>query len=294
MTTERLKMEPNNPIVTIDRAMMILIKLSEIGESVGITDLSEILNIPKASIYRILTTLEKRDFILQDEDTKRYSLGVTILRMSEKVQSQNILLAISQKHLEYLAERTGEVASLGIIHSNKGLVIKSITSKSASILTTKLGSIVEFHCSGLGKALLVDKTADQIIEIIGSTLFPRYTQNTLTTLDQLLSKLEVVRETGLAFDNEETEEGLLCIATPIRDWNDRTIAAISISAPKNRLIGQNLENAKKIIKEAGENIHNSLNGIKEGKYSTENGMPKLIGREVLRKRKSSAPNLVDH
>jgi len=68
-----------------------------------------------------------------------------------------------------------------------------------------------------------------------------YTQNTIKTAEDLLRNLSTVREKGYATDLEEFEEGLRCIASPIRDYTRKVIGALSVSGPANRVTDDRIE-----------------------------------------------------
>jgi DNA-binding IclR family transcriptional regulator len=100
---------------------------------------------------------------------------------------------------------------------------------------TPLGSHEPLHCSAVGKALLADAEPLRVRTLIGSAPLTRYSPNTITNLEMLMSELQRTRDRGYAFDDEELHAGVRCIAAPVRDHSGTIVAAVGISAPATRL-----------------------------------------------------------
>jgi IclR family KDG regulon transcriptional repressor len=239
---------------SVDRAIRILLTLAEQDRARSLTELSKELNIPKATVYRILDPLEHHDLVVRDSDKREYSLGIGILRLSDRVTMSYALEKVSSPYLENLAKRSGETANLGVPYQDKVHVLTSIQGKYDQILMPKLGPVAELHCSALGKALISDKTADELSMILDESDLSSHTPNTITSIGELLKELEGVNLSGFSIDNEETEMGLICIGAPIRNWNNEVIAAISISAPKSRVLVENYDVMKQMVIETANEI----------------------------------------
>ncbi len=252
-------MSKHTKVVVIERTLQIIQFCADKNEPTGVTEIANSLRIPKANVFRILRTLEEHDFVIQDPKTEHYSLGLGILRLSEKVDLESTLLSLSRPYLEELVREVDETVNLGVIRNAKVYLPLSISPNPDSRLIIRLGPIAELHSSSLGKALLAEKSDEVVATLLGDEPFPTYTPNTLTTFDDFLKDLEIVRATGVSFDDEETEEGLLCIGAPIFDWSS-TIAALSVSAPKSRLKGKRVENTKKLILATSAKITEILRG----------------------------------
>jgi len=246
-------------IVSVERALQVLLALADLNKQVGITELSKHLMISKVAIYRIMTTLVASDFVIQDPTTSLYEMGPSVLRLTERFQIRNTLVRITQPYLEELASKTKEVTNLGIINNGKVLVLSSIIGRPQSRFTLNLGPVAEFHASSLGKALLSDKSQKTISSLLSENPLPKFTQNTKTTIKEFLDELDSVKSTGIAIDDEETEEGLMCIGAPIKDWNNNIIAAISVSGLKSRLVEMRLETVKSLVIQAADKITKRLN-----------------------------------
>lgn len=91
------------------------------------------------------------------------------------------------------------------------------------------------HCTGVGKAILAFAPDEKVQQVVRTHGLPRFTANTITTLEALMEEMVATRRRGYAVDNMEHEWGIRCIAVPIRDENGRIHASMSISGPSERL-----------------------------------------------------------
>ena len=101
-------------------------------------------------------------------------------------------------------------------------------------LTPPIGSSTPCHCAAVGKCLLAFSSPEYLKQFIGTPL-PSFTANTIVSWDKLLEELEKIRRNGYAYDDEELEIGLTCVAGPIFGRNREAIAAISLSGPRSRV-----------------------------------------------------------
>ena len=92
------------------------------------------------------------------------------------------------------------------------------------------------HATGLGKVLISEMEEAEIRALFaGQSEFHRYTENTIANVDELIEEVRRVRVAGYAMDNQEFGVGLICVAKPVRDYTGKIVAAISVSAPSNRM-----------------------------------------------------------
>jgi DNA-binding IclR family transcriptional regulator len=91
------------------------------------------------------------------------------------------------------------------------------------------------HATGVGKLHLMDYNAEQLEELKQRHGLPQYTSHTIITLEDLKKEIGRIRKQQYAIDDEECEEGVRCVAVPVRDYTGLMVAALSVSAPVTRL-----------------------------------------------------------
>lgn len=231
-------------ITMLDRALKIVMAMHEEKEALGVSELSERLELPKANVYRILHTLDKYGLVEQLTANEKYELGHRFFEIGEGVRKRNRLNKAALPHMKQLARELGETVSLGIMHESRVLVTECIEGE-ASVLIAKMELVAPLYCSAIGKVLL-SAYSEAELNVYVSKEDPRpRTANTIVGFEDLRRETEKVKASGVAFDNEEYEYGLTCIAAPVLDYESRIIAGLSISAPASRLKMKGIERVTK-------------------------------------------------
>jgi len=207
---------------------------SEHQNEMGISALAARLGLAKSTVHRLASTLVEYDILEQNRETGKYRLGLALFELGALVRRNMDTASQAQGDIHTLAEATGETIQLAILDHLSVLYIRVRESRQAVRMSSGLGSRAPAHCTSVGKALLAYQAPDIIKAVIEAGL-KRYTPNTITDGDLLMQELASVRARGYAIDDEEIEEGLRCIAAPIRDHTGQVVSAISVAAPVQRM-----------------------------------------------------------
>lgn len=229
-----LAIDANNydSVLMVDRTIQIINTLFQSDTALGVSDISNYLDLPKATVYRILNTLNKGN-IIEKNDNDKYSLGIVFIKYGEKVKSGLDLRTIASPFIKELSLITGEAVNLGIRNGDSVLTIDSAEGES-SVLISKLIPISPLHCSSMGKLFMSYMSDEKVKEYFSGKNIKR-TINTITNYNQFLIEKQKILYNNISFDNEEYEYGLGCISSPIFDDNHIIVAAISVSGPLSRL-----------------------------------------------------------
>ena len=249
-------------VQTLARGLMILEKLAEAPDGLGITELAETFEVDKGSMSRVLQTLSNYGFAEKDERTRKYILGPQIVRLSRTLLTRMPLRETAKPYLQKLVDLTGECAHLAILARGETLYLDQVESPSALRVTTGVGTLAPLHCTALGKVLLAFAGAP-IPEKPQS-----YTFRTITEPAAIQHHIQQVNNQGYAMDDEEYNPGVRCIAVPIFDYRDRCVAAIGISGPTSRLPLESIASVVKTVQEVGQTLSAKLS-FKAVESSTE-------------------------
>ncbi len=259
----RSKSRDSGGVQAIERGCRILDLLGKGKQAYSIHDLSCELNLPKPTIHRILGTLRHFGYVTQDEVSRAYRLGFRLVEMGQVVLDQIDLRKEAEPFLSQLASQVHETAHLVILDRGEIVYLEKIEKVSdpkSLRMASRVGMRNYAHSCAVGKVLLSflsDRERDEIIQQKG---LPKLTGNTIVNVDELKRHLVDVRAQGFAVDDEENEEGIRCVAAPVRNDRGEVIAAISISGPSVRmsmdrihreLKGQVIKTAEEISKKLG-------------------------------------------
>lgn len=230
-----MKDKPNQLVKSVDRALNILEVVSKSKEPIGVTELSNKMDLNKSTVYRMLNTLQYRGYIAQDNETDKYKTGLKLFELGSLVINDLDLRKTSFSYLEELMELTGETVHLGILDDGEVIYIEKVESSETIRMHSKIGKRVYAHNTSLGKILLAYSDTKVMENILKKKGLPKTTENTIIKQDKFKEHLCQVKKQGYAVDNEERERGIKCIAGPIFDHKGEITAAFSISVPTIRL-----------------------------------------------------------
>lgn len=245
---------------SLTRALTLLERLSEASKGMNLTDLSQQLGMPTATVHRLLSTFEELDFVEQDSEQGLWFVGLKAFTVGNAFLSRRDFVASARPYMHALVDQCGETANLGVIDDGEVVFISQVESREVMRMIARLGSRSPIHASGVGKALLASMSEHQVAQILQLRGLPRYTDKTIDNPAGLREELEQVRRLGYALDDEEQAVGLRCVAAAIYDENGQALAAISLSGPKARIIDSRLSELGNAISQTAAEITQALGG----------------------------------
>lgn len=201
---------------------------------VRLADLARHVEMPKATVYRILMTLETRGYVDRSEDGG-YRMAKKFFDLRRDVPIEQLLHQAAQSRMNDLVEATKETVNLGILDAGEVVVINTVESPQAVRMSSKIGNRREVHSTALGKVMLAGMTDNDVLRLVKLKGLPRLTPHTIVTKQALVAEIRRIREQGFAIDNQENEIEGRCIGAPIHGPDNRVIAALSISGPVFRM-----------------------------------------------------------
>jgi IclR family acetate operon transcriptional repressor len=226
---------------TISRALTILQTFDEARPELGVTALSDLTGLDKATVYRLLSALQQGGLIEQDPATSKYHLGFGLVRLAGLALQHLDLPHVVRPYLETLAEETEETVTLSILTNDAKVInIDGVTSPRRIRNVGRIGREMPAHAVSAGKVLLAYLRPEKLTRLMDQGL-ERYTEHTITDAERLQEELADVRRVGYAIAEEELEEGLSAVAAPIWNSGRRVEASISVSGPSFRLPRPRLE-----------------------------------------------------
>lgn len=234
MAAAKAKASPYR-VQVIDRALSMLEILANVGPALTLGELSKRLGLPKSTVLRLLMVLERHRFVEKEAQSGAYRLGLKLFELGSRAVAQLDLGERAKPHLERLVFATGETAYLCILDDGEALSVARVESSRAVRVPSGVGRRVPAYCTAVGKALLAFLPEAEFNLLFKRQRLHAYTSNTIPTLTRLRDELQAVRERGYAVDNEELEEGLRCIAAPVREHSGKVRASLGVLCPAFRL-----------------------------------------------------------
>lgn len=233
-----------------ERTLDVLEFLSK-TRSIGITELADTIKIGTSTAHRILATLEKKGFAVQDSDTGKYALGHMVFQLARSVIYMIEPLKYVRPHLEELCKKTGENVAFGVITPGKDrtlILAEQITDK-AIIARPILFQRFPIHVCPCGKAYLLTLNDQQLKVVLSKNGMVRFTEYTPTSLTTLKKQLIQFHKLGYALSKDESSVGFSAMASGICDAEDKFAGAIIIAGPSFRFTGGNIKSWGKLLLE---------------------------------------------
>lgn len=247
-------------VQSVERVFNILEIMAGEGAPITVTELAEKVNLKISTVHRLLSTLLHRGYVEQEEDN-RYRLGLKMMELGNSVLYYSDIRTVARPYLEELVDRCNETVNLAILDDTDVVYIDQVESKNLIIvkMLAQVGNRGPVHCTSSGKALVAFLPEERMEETISKLDLVKYTNETITDLENLRKELKRVREDGYAVDWGEREEHVRCIAAPIFNYDGRAIATVSISGPSTRITTYYMKNELvDLIKETATRISHKM------------------------------------
>lgn len=199
----------------------------------GLTELAECVGGPKATMHRLLATLQQRGYVTQDKATGRYAAGLRCFELGSQWTASLDLRRVAAPHLAELNEATLETVHLAVYDGGEVVYVEKLDSPLPVVAVSGLGRRSPATCVATGRALLAFQDPEEIDRVLSGPL-PAYTALTVTDPDELRALLAQVRQNGYGVNHGSYRPGVGGVAAPIRDYRGQVVASAGLCLPEDR------------------------------------------------------------
>ncbi|SPF40718.1 putative Uncharacterized HTH-type transcriptional regulator YagI [Syntrophobacter sp. SbD1] len=225
----------------------------------GLTELSEALNLSKATVLRLASTLCKHGFLNQDSQSKKYSLGVKLFELGSIVYNSFSLRKTASRHLRLLHEKVGKTVFLGILQGDELLYLDKKENLANPIrFASNIGTRRPPHFGMLGQVLMAHLSEGEVQRLLRKYPLTAFTKRSMTSEHVFKEKLQEVRRQGFVAEDGVALEGIGGIAAPVRDFSGSVVGAIGIGFLLASVSAKDLKVLTKEILETATTIGHEL------------------------------------
>jgi DNA-binding IclR family transcriptional regulator len=243
-----------------------------------LSQLSFILDLPKATVSRLCSTLIKYDFLGYNQQSKQYSLGLKLFELGSVVFSSFSLRRAASRHLTELQSKLGKTVFLGILQDDELLYIdKKEDFRNPIRFASDIGTRRPPYFGMLGQTLMAFLPDEKVDRLLQKSPLTASTKKSITDEGEFRDRLRTVREQGFAIDEETALDGITGIAAPIRDFTNRVVAAVGVGFIS---LSEDSKGLKKIVKDVlrtAQTISQEL-GYLNRKRTSSSGISKKFQR----------------
>lgn len=225
-------MTKGESVRVLERALEVIQFVAEQGEAVGVTRIAQATGIPKATVHRILTTLEESKVVARENG--QYFLGPAVLFWSTAYRHRSSLIQVARPKLVPLWEEVRETVHLVMFEGGEAFYLDKMESPHPVRMHSRVGARLCLYSTASGKAILASLPEPELELYLRHTKLEPRTERTITDPARLREELKLVRERGFALDDLENEEGIRCVGSSIVDFRGYPLGAISVSVPAYR------------------------------------------------------------
>jgi len=220
------------PVSVLGRAFEVLGCFSHRDREMSLTEIVRATGMPKATVYRLLQELIRLGAL--ERVAARYRVGLRMFELGQLAHPSTVLHEKAVPLLSDLRHVTQGTVHLGVLDGTDVVYLEKIVGPRGPRIPSRLGGRMPAYCTGIGKALLAFTASDAVQEVIAAGL-ERRTSRTIVMPGLLMRELASARDCGIAYENEESALGVICVAAPVLDTEGVAIAAISVAGLGNTI-----------------------------------------------------------
>jgi DNA-binding IclR family transcriptional regulator len=217
-------------IQNVSQALVLLEQFRGGEAELGVSELSRRMALQKNNVFRLLATLESRNFVEQNSSTGCYRLGLKNLELGHATMRQTGVQTVARPVLESLAAQLNEHVYLAVLKESCLLLLDELDTTRPVRVVSSRGAWLPLHCTAAGKVLLAAMSeAEQSLHI--PPALECYTPRTIIDPEELWQQLKQVAVDGYAIEIEELDNCVCSLSAPIRNSSKVVVAALAISGP---------------------------------------------------------------
>jgi IclR family transcriptional regulator, KDG regulon repressor len=247
-----------SPSTAVDRTIAILEAVGARASGMSNAEISRKLDIPKSSASYILRALEKHGYLRRDGENGKYRLGLKVLNLGRGALSGVDVREVALPIMRSLVEHVHITSHLAILDGTQAVYVERVESPGFIKMDTWIGRRMEIYSTSVGKSLVSHLPETQVQAILRDRGMKKRTHTTITNPTRFLRELELVRERGYSFDDEENSVGVRCVAAPVFNAAGDVEAALNITGTTQQVNKETLPRIIDLVKESARRISTQL------------------------------------
>ncbi len=221
---------------SVEKTLQIIETMASAREPLRLAEIAQQVQMPASTTLRMINTLVQQGYAYQEPNTLRYGLTLRFTQIGSQVSAQLSIRDIAHPILVKLSKDFKESACLAIEEDMEVIYIDVVDGPDGMLkITQRIGKRAPMHSTGVGKLMLTQYSPEKLARLLERKGLARLTPNTVSTMEDLQKEMELIRQRGYALDDEECELGARCLAAPVRNFEGKIVAAISLSGPISRM-----------------------------------------------------------
>jgi IclR family transcriptional regulator, acetate operon repressor len=193
--------------------------------AVGPAELARRVGLPKSTVHRIVAALVAEGLL--ERHAAQVRLSVRLFEIGQRVPRQRVLRDAARPYMHDLLEATRQTVHLAILEGSQVVYVDILAAPGGPPLPSRVGGRLPAHVTGVGKAMLAFSPAETLRTVLEGNL-SRVSERSTVAPGLLAKELARIRESGVAYDHEESGQGIVCAASPVLAGSE-VLGALSVS-----------------------------------------------------------------
>jgi DNA-binding IclR family transcriptional regulator len=244
----------------LEKALDVLGDVARAEAPQSFADLLATTGLPRSTLHRILALLAARGLVAKDARGQGFVPGMGLMELARHAWERSDVRLAASEPLRALAARVGEAVHLAALVDREVVYLDKVESEHPVRLYSAIGKRGPVHCTSVGKAMAAFLPERARAELLAGLCYDRFTPATIVDPAQMEREFGAIRASGNAFDREEHQQGVHCVAAPIFDFRGHPVAGISITSPTFRVSRDDLDAFAPLVRDAADTATHALGG----------------------------------
>ena len=248
-------------VPALQRGLQLLGQFTRDQRELTGAELSRRLGLPRASVFRLLQTLESMGFVERVGDSASYRLGIAVLRLGFEYLASMELTEHGRPILDALSASSGLSSHLVVRDGREVVFVAKSVGRSALFNSVQVGARLPAHATVLGRVLLGGSSLDELTRLYDGMALDAFTPATPTTLAELKAAIDADARRGYGISQGGFETGISTLAAPVFDDRGRIAAAVSVTVPAQQFDPQQLDALVAQVRESADRLSQRISHL---------------------------------
>jgi len=246
-------------VPALERGLRLLCEFSREHRSLSAPELARRFDLPRSTVFRLLTTLENMGFLERAEGGRDYRLGLAVLRLGFEYLASLELTQLGMPLLQRLCDELRTPCNLVVRDGRSIVYVAKVAPPTPFASSVTVGTRLPAHATVLGRILLEDLTLVQLRALYPEDRLEAFSPRTPVTVDQLFDMVQADRQRGYVLGEGFFESNISTIAAPVRDHSGHIVAALGATITSDHIDQSRMDEMVQRVRQTADEIAGLLN-----------------------------------
>lgn len=245
----------------LSKGLRVLSHVAQNGGEIGVRDLAREMKMSTTVMHRLISTLAEQKFLERNPENSKYRIGAQAFEVGKAFLRSAKIEICAPPVLRQIVQQSDLNAFLGVMRGSSVVYLIAMQDNGPLAIRVAPGAEAPLHATAMGKVLLAELPDEEIKQKLALYFDTKFSASLMREPGSLIEEIEVVRRRGYAISDDEAFRGIVSVGTPIRDFSQKVVAAISVSKPKALLKERELDHIIATALDASDRISRNLGAL---------------------------------